>query len=219
MAVYFMDGKTFLEKYIEENPDKVLDSQFVIVSNNIRVLKGSYEKQIIVAKQLMPDSSLLLDYKEYDCKDSYIEEYRKTLSSVKNKALLATIIKYAVEEKSTIVFLCSKREGKYRYLKILAEYVEEEFGYHIYNYKKYKKGREKVTEYNPSYTLSRCDRALKKAKKAEKKLKLSKDSTRIPYFKSLSKKELIKMARKEGVYVVGMSKSELIDTLDAFMSY
>ena len=52
MSIYFMNGKTFLEEYIKENPRKVLKTQFVIVSSTIRKT-GKYENQVINMNNLL----------------------------------------------------------------------------------------------------------------------------------------------------------------------
>ena len=216
MAIYFMNGKTFLEQYITEEPKKVMKTQFVIVSSTIRKT-GKYKEQVINASSyLLPSQELFVDYDNYKTNHKYQNGYKDEILNPA-KAFLATIIKYAIEEQATIVFLCGHRERKYYYLELIQEFVEDEFGIHIYDYKKLKEGKEHVRKYYPSLVLQKCNKVLKDATKKEKQKKLSTERGRKEYFKSLSKKELKKKLKKRQLYFPVISKSEMRDTLDAFM--
>lgn len=214
MAMYFMHGKTFLSKYIKEDPRTVAKTQFVVVSSTIRK-NGKYDKQVINANNLLyPRQDLILDYDDYT-NPQYENSYIEALDEC--KAFIATLIKYAVEEDSTIVLLCGQREKKYRYFEILQQYVEDLFGFHIYNYKKYKKGEEKVVKYSPRDVLKICDKIIKKEKKRKVKRALSTEKGRKEYFKNMSKDEMKKKLKKMNMYYKGMSKEEMKDTLDVFL--
>lgn len=192
--MYFMDGKTFLKKYIATtDPKKILKTQFVIVSSFIRKTPGTFEKQIINANNILyPSQRLIIDYSDYSNNDEYIKEYRKSLKE--HKAFFATFIKYDLEEKHTgdIVFLCSYTERKYYYLNIISEYVYDVFGYRIFNYNKIKGNKCKDIE----YTLNKCNKILKKKskKKISKKdiIKYFKEH-KILYNKKWKRKDLLKM--------------------------
>lgn len=216
MAMYFMDGETFLKQYIKEDPRKVLRTQFVIVSSTIRKCGRYDNKNVINANNmLMPGDQLIIDYDDYKHDKNYRDAYFESLDE--HKAFLSTLIKYAIEENYTIVFLCGKREKKYNYLKLLQKYVDEIFEYHIYDYKKYKDGKESVREFNPSYVLHICDKEIKKTAKRRKENMLKNKDGRKKLFSSMSKKELKKELKKRDLYVPDLTKNEMIDMLDTFM--
>lgn len=214
MAMYFMSGKTFLTQYINEDLDKVWKTQFVIVSSTIKK-SGKYEKKkrmINANKILFPKEDLIVDYKDYRHNDVYKSRYYDQLDD--NKVFLATLIKFVIEKKVTIVFLCGEREKKYAYFDILQDYLEDEFNFHIYNYKKYKEGKEKVFRINSSLVLKKCDKLLKKAKKDNSEKAMASDYTRMRYIKSLSKKELKKELKRRSLYSDGMTRTEMEEILD-----
>ena len=214
MAMYFMSGKTFLTQYINEDLDKVWKTQFVIVSSTIKK-SGKYEKKkrMINANNLLfPKEDLIVDYKDYRHNDAYKARYYDQLDA--NKPFFATLIKCVIDKRTTVVFLCGEREKKYGYFEIMQDYLEDEFNFHIYNYKKYKEGKEKVFRINSSLVLKKCDKILKKAKKYKSEQAMSSDYTRMHYIKSLSKKELKKELKKRSLYSDGMTRSEMEDILD-----
>ena len=214
MSMFIMDGKTLIEMYINEEPKKIKDTQYVVVSNSIRK-NGKYKDQVVNANNiLLPRQDLILDYSDYTS-PSYQNAYREYIDE--RKPFLATLIKYAIEEDGIVVFLCSKREKKYLYLDMIKEYIEDAFDYPVYDYKKYKKGKESYRDVDYDGVIKKCDKVLKKAKKDEIDKLLSTERGREKYFKSLSKPELKKELKKRDLYQKGMSKSEMIDMLDAFM--
>lgn len=210
-----MNGKTFLSTYINEDPKKVLDTQYVLVSSMIRK-SGRYENQVVnAATALYPSERLIIDYSDYTDPD-YCNQYMEQLKR-DAKPFLASLISYVLDNDATVVFLCSEKEWKRRYLKLIRKFVKEEFGFHIYDYKKVKSGKEKTVEIDESAVYDRCQHILKKAQKEQKERMLSSNKGREKYFKELSKSDLKKELKKRGVYIEGMDKSEMIETLDAFM--
>ena len=113
----------------------------------------------------------------------------------------------------TIVFLCGQREKKYRALNMLQEYMEMKFGFHMYDYKKYKNGKEKPRVIDESYVLKKCNKIISKAEKDAKTKQLKTKEGR----SKMSKKDLKKELKKRGLYIKDMSKSEMLDMLDAFL--
>ena len=214
MPMYIMNGETFLKKYISEDPDTVLDTQYIIVSSSIRK-SGRYEKQIINANSpLYPPEMLFIDYEDY--KEF---EYVKAVEDVFDESLpfLATLISYAIDEESNIVFICAKREWQYRYLQILKDFILNRFEYHIYDYKKIKSGKEKIVEDDESLVSDICNKILKKAKKERDKKLLSTDMGRHKYIEDMDKIQMIKKLKKMNLYVKGMNKKEMKETLDVFL--
>ena len=214
MGIYILDGETLVKTYINEEPKKIKDTQYVLISNSIRK-NGKYKDQVVNANNiLLPKQDLILDYDDYTS-PSYQNAYREYINE--RKPFLATLIKYAIEEDGIVILLCSKREKKYLYLDMLKEFIEDEFDYPVYNYKKYKKGKEKYRDIDYDDVIKKCNKVLKKAKKDEIDKKLSTERGREEYFNSLSKSELKKELKKMDLYQKGMSKSEMIDMLDAFV--
>lgn len=211
-----MNGKTFLTTYIKEDPKKVLKTQFVIVSSTIRKLgKKCWDKQIINANNsLYPLQSLIMEYDDYKHDKNYEANYYDQLDSA--KPLLATLIKYVIDDNYTIVFLCGKKESKYNYLNLIKKYVWDEFGFHIYDYKKFKEGNEHVVQIDTYEVAHRCDKVLKKAAKCKREKMLSTEHGRKQYYSSMSKDELKKELKKRDLYYSGMSKDEMIDMLETF---
>jgi hypothetical protein len=210
-----MNGKTFLKTYINEDPNIVMKTQFVLVSSTIRK-SGKYEKQIINANaNLFPDQTLIMDYDDWKHNKNYHAEYLEKLSE--NDGLFATLIKYAIEENMTIVFLCGEREKKYYYFPLIQKYVGERFGYHIYDYKKYKEGKEPIRKFNQMEVLATCEKVLKKVKKKQKERKMTTEHGRQELVKDMSKKQLIKKLKKRNLYYEGMSKQEMRDMMEIFM--
>lgn len=212
-----MNGKTFLTTYIKEDPKKVLKTQFVIVSSTIRKLgKKCWDKQIINANSnLYPSQQLIMEYDNYKHNKNYEAEYYNQLDN--SKPLLATLIKYVIDDNYTVVFLCGKKESKYNYLNLIKKYVWNEFGFHIYDYKKFKEGKERIVQVNNYDVGRKCDKILKKAAKQKKERMLSTESGRKQYFSSMSKKDLKKELKKRDLYYPDMSKSEMLDMLETFM--
>ena len=213
--MYFMDGKFFLKEYIDEDPKKVLRTQFVIVSSTIR--KGpKYSKSIINANaMLFPRDELIMDYDDYKHNENYKAEYMDMLKE--HKAFFATLIKYVLDSNYTIVFLCGHNEKKYYYLNLIQEFLDEEFGFHMYDYKKYKKGKEKVVKINYALVNAICNKILKKSKKkAKAKAFNGDDVSKHRYIDSLSTKQIKKELKKRLLYTEDMSRKEMIEMLELF---
>ena len=210
-----MNGKTFINQYIKENPRKVLRTQFVSVSSTIRK-NNKYSKQIINANNMLyPSIELVMDYEDYKHDENYKLGYFEQIEEY--KPFFATLIKYALEENYTIVFLCGYREKKYNYLKMIQEYLDETFSFHMYDYKKLKKGKEKIQDFDYDDVLRLTNKVLKKAAKDKRDKMLSSESGRAKLFKSMSKSELKKELKGRDLYFKGMSRSEMIDVLDTFI--
>ena len=166
MSMYFLDGKTFLKEYIKEDPKIVMRTQFVLVSSTIRK-GGRYEKQVINANNLLfPSQDIIMEYKDYKINKHYHDAYIEQLEE--NAAFLAHLIKSTIEDNLTIVFLCGEKEKKYYYLKLIRDFVAKEFGYQIIDYKKLKKGKEKIYDFDKPKVLKRCTNTIEDAKKVQR---------------------------------------------------
>lgn len=210
-----MNGKTFQEIFLKENPNKILRTQFVLVSSRIRRSRDSDRRNILsFSKQLLPSDMLLSDYR-IDIDPNYFrDQYCKQLD--KEKALLSIIIKGVIEENYTVVFLCSKNEWKLKYLKYLANYIWNEFNYPMYDYKKYKEGKETAVQYNREYALAICNKCIVKNQKRKRKKMLSTRQGRAELVQSMSKDEMRAELKRMELYTQGMSKPEMKEMLELF---
>lgn len=197
-----------------ERDDDILNAQYVIVSCRITCRREERVENIISAKNILfPDA--------YVCQAVAVDEMRERYFAQCHAArvFLATLIKCSIEEKKHIIFLCTKNESKLKYLKYLSEYVFMEFDYPVYEYKSYSKGGYLI-KYSPEKVLKKCNKILEKAKKKGlSKLKESEGGRKklMEEYSKYTKKELKKMLKKKNLYTPGMSKAEMLDSLEVFM--
>jgi hypothetical protein len=133
--------------------------------------------------------------------------------------LIAELIRGSIEDELNIIFICTKKEWKLKYIKWLAEFIILEFDYPIYNYKKYINGSPLI-KYNKEKVLKHVKSIVKDAQKKlfdiQRKSKNGRKQIMQEY-KSMKKKELKKICIDEDLYYEGMSKEEMIDMLEAFL--
>ena len=125
-----------------------------------------------------------------------------------------------IEEGYNIIFICTKKEGKIKFLDYLANYIYMEFGYPVYEYKKYASGALPLRKYDKEKVIKKCNKLLKRAKEENYKKQLQTVNGRKQISKSIKKmkkKELIKELDKKGLYVEGMDKTEMIEMLRTFL--
>lgn len=212
MAIYYMNSKTFLKEFIKLDAKQVLNTQYVVISNSIK-RNGDF-KNVITGNSLYPSGQLLCRLEEEDDREEFEEEYLEELSN--NDPFFATLIKYAIEQKYTIVFLCSKFEDKkLGYLDIIAKYVKKRFGYPIYKYDVVKKDKKKI-EYNKEKTLKKCNKVLNDAKEAQLMRKMRTVQGRREILAEMTKDDMKKELKRRGLYYKNMTKHEMKDTLKAF---
>lgn len=213
MAIYIMDSKTLLKDFVNQNPKMVLKTQYVIVSQSIK-RRGRY-KNIIIGNHLYPDMSILTEYMDTEDKEIFEEDYMEELKQY--DAFFATLIKGAIEERFTIVFLCSKTEAKdFGYLDILSKYVWKRFKFPVYDYKALSKGKSGSVKYNKESVIRTCNSALKKAKEKQLKDKMRSVAGRREILSDMSKKDMIKELKERDLYYKGMTKKDMKDALEVF---
>lgn len=208
-----MHSKTFRDKFlITEEDDDILKSQYIIVS--ARIYKKRERKNIISAKNIVyPDAEVCMAIEEERFRDLYL----KQLSC--NKEFFAALIKMSIEDRTNIIFLCTKNESKMNYLKYLAEFIMLEFDYPCYEYGKYSDGITELQKYNKKKVLQKCNNLLDEAKeKMHQKMKNTKEGRKSikKEYEKMTKKELKKILTELNLYSKGMSKFEMLDTLEAF---
>ena len=210
-----MHSETFFEKYLNNESDRdILKAQYVCVSTHIRRRDTDVENVICMNNILYPTSSVLNRGTFEDMRDVYHEQLRDDALP-----LLAELIRGSIEDNLNIIFICTKKEWKLKYLKWLAEFIILEFDYPIYNYRKYIQGCPLI-EYDKTEVLKNVKSITNKAKKKlfENERKSKAGRKRILHeYKSMSKKELKKLCIEEELYYEGMSKQEMLDILEAFL--
>lgn len=212
--LYWMNSKTFKDEFLQlESYKDILNSQYVLVSTRIRS-GGKYQNVISANNIIYPNPSVFIAMDD----DIFRERYLEQLESC--KPFLATLIKGSIEEDFNIIFMCSKKENKINYLQILADFVFLEFGYPMYEYRLYCIGACKLYKYDKYKILKKCNKILDKAKIHEIE-KASRKASHIEEIekrlKELSKDELKKELKSRSLYKKGMSKSDMIEMLSAFI--
>lgn len=205
--MFYMNSKVFEKFFLDiEDDDDILDAQYVIVSTRIRVSDRECDNIINAKSDLFPELDVCSALDE----DTFRERYLKQLS--KSKALIAYLIKGSIEEKFNIIFMCSKNEDKIGYLKYLAEFCLMEFGYPVYEYKRFCQNLTADIHVNEKKVLHCVNEVLNKAK--EDAVFKMKDEEVVKDIKSLSKKQLKKQLKKLGLYEDGMDKYTMRDLLE-----
>ena len=207
-----MNGKTFQKTFLNENPSAILKTQFILVSSRIR--KNGKHENVISCNQLLPDKRILADYRNELDPNYFIKEYRKQLE--RNKLLLAILIKAVLEENFTIVFLCSELEWKLKYMRELAEYVEETFQYPLYDYKKYKEGKQAIIPFDSDHVLKTCDKIIETERKEQRRKDMKTPAGRQNIVNNMSKDEMIDELKRMHLYAKGMTKKEMREMLELF---
>ncbi len=212
--IYTMNTKTFIKIFSKEDPKRIEKTQFVVISKRIR--KTVEDPNVIFCSKLFPSDMLLADYR-IGIEGYFQEKYKEEIE--KSKLTLAVIIKGAIEERMPIVFLCTLREWKVGYMKILAEYIMEEFGYPIVNYKKYKIKKElpkEIKQLNERAIIDRCDEVIKQEEKKRKKKLMKTRSGRLELLKSMSTEEMKAQLKKMALYSNGLDKHTMKELLMEF---
>ena len=213
--LYYMHSKTFFEEFLNNETDRdILKAQYVCVSTHIRRRDANIENVVCLNNILYPGSRVLDKGGFEDMRDSYHEQLSEEATP-----LIAELIRGSIEENHNIIFLCTKKEWKLKYLKWLAEYIMMEFEYPVYNYHKYIQGCP-LLEYNKSKVLKKVKSISEDAKKKLYDVQRTSKKGRkiiLEEYKSMSKKELKKICIKEEIYYDGMSKQEMLDMLEAFL--
>ena len=134
--IYYMHSKTFFNEFLNNESDRdILKAQYVCVSTHIRRRDTNMENVICMNNILYPGSSVLNKGTFDDMRDAYHEQLSEDALP-----LIAELIRGSIEDKLNIIFLCTKKEWKLKYLKWLAEFIIIEFDYPVYNYRKYIQG-------------------------------------------------------------------------------
>lgn len=130
-------GNEFLEKFIHQ--EDVLDYQFLLPSTDIETTNEF--KNVFVFPKLVPDGYILEFFMSDEMKQ-YKHEYRNLLMRDEIRAFITVMMKSVVINGFKLVLLCSEEENEYKFIKMIRKFIEEEYGFPTYTYKKYCKARE-----------------------------------------------------------------------------
>ena len=210
MSIWYMNGKTFQKKMMKnEDPDAILRAKYGLISSRITSAKR-YPKKILIMKALFPNSTILADLGIADEKWS-IREYKKQLKQ--NREILAIIIHNAIVKNRTFILLCSEIEwkvlGKPSFMEHLADFCMEEFGYPLYDYKKYKNGKIGKIDYDKKQVLKKCKKVIEEARvqRMQKDLKSPRGRKRV--LNEMTVDEMRKLLDNYDIYTSGMSRKEM----------
>lgn len=213
--IYYMHSETFFEEFLNNESDRdILKAQYICVSTHIRRRDVNIDNIVCLNNVLYPGARVLDKGGFEEMRDMYHEQLNEEALS-----LIAELIRGSIEDNLNIIFLCTKKEWKLKYLKWLAEFIIMEFEYPVYNYRKYIQGcplfkydKDKVLKKAKSISEEAKEKLFNKQRKNKKGRKMI-----LQEYKSMSKKELKKICIKEELYYDGMSKQEMFDILEAFL--
>ena len=203
--LFYMNGKTFLQTYLDREEDwRILDAFYVIMSDSIRVSdKTKYNTIMYEQRYFYPRSEVLFASEWEEYKAAYKYQLKDANS------FLATLIHGSLTKGYNIIFLYSEKERKEKYPKVLAQYIMEEFKYPVYDYLKYIKGKCKICEYDPDEVFGIVKPMVDLLEKIEGESPEYKIAVR-EKIKKGPKKKLKKKLEEFGYYVEKESKQEML---------
>lgn len=202
-----MDGKTFQKVFVKkEDPDKILRARYIIVSSRIRTMESEFNNVQKANTILFPTQEILSDSRSADI-DYFNRVYKRQLR--KAKTFLSNVVLNAIKKKKTFIFLCSETEWDIGYLQNIADFVEKQFHYPVYNYLRYKKGKEKIRQFEPVDVLKRCRKQQEEEKNRELHLAMRSKKDQKQMLKKLSGKEMKRILQNIDAYVDGMTKKQM----------
>lgn len=206
--LYYTNSKVYQNIFLRyENYQDILKCQYVLVSTRISS-SGEHENIVQAKNMLYPNPEVCSTLSDEKFKDRYFEQLET------NKAFFATLIKGSIEEKYNIVFMNTfKEEKSMKFLEYLSEFIFIHFGYPCYNYKYYSTGMISLIKYDKKEVLKLCNSYLKEAKDNYNK----DENNRMKEFKKMSKKKLRKLLKKDGLYMEGMTKEEMLESIKLFI--
>lgn len=218
MSIIYMDSKTFLKHFIkEQKDDTILGASYIIASDRIKF--GAKYKDRIMKFFYVPDECLIKLNDEKEIKSKSNSEYVKTYFDMlkRNDIQIATLVKITVQKGLTTIILTTSLEDRtFGHLELLREYIESEYGYKIMRYRPGMKINDEKEKHEKNI-VKRCDKNISKRKKQRKRKQMKTYKGQQQYFSGIGKKKLKRMLRKNGLYLDGMSESEMIDVAIIFL--
>lgn len=214
--MFYMTSKVFQDVFLTNETDKdILEAQYVLSTSKIRKRSMKKWPNIISAYNILfPDVHVCMANTDEDVRSRYFEQLSE------NEGFLATLIKGSIKDELNIIFLTTHQERKLKYMKFLSEYVYIEFGYPVYEYSKYASGASPLLKYDKKKVMKKCDFILKKAKEENLLNMVNSETGRMNImdeYKMMPKKKLIKILKKRDLYIDGMDKDDMLETLETFL--
>lgn len=184
-----LEGNEFFTKFIENEVHS--EYQYLLVSTDIDT-SGEY-KNIMKMKDLIPNG-YIMEYFMSDEFKQYKFEYENFLRREEIRSIITVIMKTVVDNNFKVVLMCSEEEKEYKYIKMIRKFIEKEYGFPTYTYKKYCKCREN-NEFKEVKNLDKIKKQV--AKEIERINKLNIAIGREDNKLDKAKKQLEKMSKKD----------------------
>ena len=209
--IFFMNSKTFFKHFLEREDDTtILNSNYIIASKRIR--KHSDIPNVATVHNLLyPNYLVFSEEKE----NKMIEKYFDQLEYSEARGFFSLIIKASIKDDADFIFLTTKKEDRFPYLKWIQEYIMYVFQYPVYDYKAYINGCE-IVDYDEDFVLKKCKKVGKEVKEKQERMRAQSEEGRVSLIKSLKKKkkkEVIKTMKNFNLEYKGLTKEEMLDLL------
>ena len=210
--IIYMKSSTFIDGFIQNEDDiDILTASYVCVSMSIRRKSENDLFDIIIANKtsfLYPSNIVFSAETIDDMRELYIEDLEEDCLP-----FLSVMIKKSIKKGQNFILICSDKEWKLQYLKWMAEFVYDYFGYPVYSYKDFV-SIETLADFDEKAVLNKVNKILKHAKRRNLDNMSSKEKNRA--YKTMKTSELKKILKDKDLYNKNMSRSDMLDMLDAF---
>lgn len=205
-----------LGEFLEcESDATILQCQYCIISSRIRLRSRDMENVASFSNVLFPDSQVLIS----DGEEEFEARYYKQIDN--HKSLLADIVLISEKKGYHVIFLQTHTERKLGYMSILRAYIHATFKCPVYDYEYFTLcNDDELEKYDHKKVIKKCEKIVEKNKSKIYKKEIQSEQGReriIKEIEGLSKKNLIKRCKKEGLYRDGMSKDDMILALTSFI--
>ena len=204
-----MSSGDFLNKFIKEFDYN--DYRFLLISEDIKTEK---HKNVFTLKCLIPPAHTISEFVANGFSDKYVKKYAEYLNHPKIALLIGTIVRMVVAENRKVVLMCSDKENEFKFLKVLADYINATYDVKVYSYKKYAKDPEAAenVKYKKKFIINldeRIEELSEKAKNVPDIVDPKKYAK--AQFKALTKEDLIRYCKDNGLKVKkGDGKKDII---------
>ena len=184
-----MKSSTFIDDFIQNEDDiDILTASYVCVSISIRRKSENDLFDITIANK----TSFLYPSNRVFSAETIDDMRELYIEDLEEDCLpfLSVIIKKSIKKGQNFILICSDKEWKLQYLKWMAEFVYEKA------------------------VLNKVNKILKNAKRRNLDNMSSKEKNRA--YKTMKTSELRKILKDKDLYNKNMSRSDMLDMLDAF---
>ena len=210
--IIYMKSSTFIDDFIQNEDDiDILTASYVCVSMSIRRKSENDLFDITLANKtsfLYPSNTIFSAETIDDMRELYIEDLEEDCLP-----FLSVMIKKSIKKGQNFILICSDKEWKLQYLKWMAEFVYDYFGYPVYSYKDFV-SIETLADFDEKAVLNKVNKILKYAKRRNLDNMSRKEKNRA--YKTMKTSELKKILKDKDLYNKNMSRSDMLDMLDAF---